>query len=152
MLEVTQKDFVSDLSDTPRFGSRERDLSYLGYRYVVVEVGQKEGRQAKWKPGFYLSSVTPEEAHRRLIQSALVRALGEENIVRVIDEATTDFGGDDALKITVVIKPGAAKLLSAGASLDALVRVREQLSRMQDERTPAIEYATEDELAEDGTS
>lgn len=152
VFELTHNDFVSDLSDRPRFGSKDRDLSYLGFRYVVVEIGQSEGRHAKWKSGFYLSKLSPAEAHRRLIQYVLVDALGDRNVERVVDESTTDSRGDDALRITVVIKPGAAKILSGGESLDALVRVREQLSRMQDSRTPTIEYATEDELAEDGAS
>ena len=76
--------------------------------------------------------------------------LGAENVVRVEFEPATDSQGQDALKITVVIAPGSTEKLAKGASLSALVRLQERLSKMRDDRTPIIEYATEAELAQDG--
>ena len=150
IFELQPKDYVSELAKIPRFGKVDRDLWYLGYKHIVVEIGRSEGQKAKWKPGFYRSQVKPEEAFWRLIQQALVAELGAKNVVRVEHEPTTDSQGQDALKITVVIAPGATKDLAKGASLDALVRLQERLSEMREDRTPMIEYATEAELAEDG--
>lgn len=150
IFELRPEDFVSDLATTPRFGDVDRDLWYLGHKRVVVEIGRSEGRRAKWKPGFYRSRVKPEDAFGRLIQQALVAELGAENVVRVEYEPTTDSQGQDALKIIVVIAPGATKKLATGASLSALVRLQERLSQMREDRTPIIEYATEAELVQDG--
>ncbi len=150
LFELRREDFVSDLSATPRFGKGDRDLWYLGYKHIVVEIGRNEGRRIKWKPGFYRSRVKPEDAFAKLIQQALVSELGAENVVRVEYEPAIGSQGQDALKITVVIAPGAVKKLSKGASLDALVRLQARLSEMRENRTPIIEYATEAELAHDG--
>ena len=149
LFELQPKDFASDLATTPRFGDVDRDLWYLGYKHIVVEVEPSEARPAKWKPGFYLSSVKPEDAFGRLIQQSLVAELGAKNVVRVEYEPTTDSQGQGALKITVVITPGATKKLLKGATLDALVRLQGRLSEMKEERTPIIQYATEAELAQD---
>ena len=76
--------------------------------------------------------------------------LGAENVLRVESEQTIDSRDQDALRITVVIAPNATKKLASGASLAALVRLRERLNEMREQRTPIVEYATEDELAQDG--
>ena len=150
LFELHPEDFVSDLATTPRFGNVDRDLWYVGYQHIVIEIGRNEGRRAKWKPGFYRSRVEPGDAFGRLIQQALVAELGAKNVLRVVYEPTTGSQGQDALKITVVIAPGATKKLAKGASLSALVRLQERLSEMREDRTPIIEYATEAELAQDG--
>lgn len=149
LFELRPDDFVSDLMTPPKFGDTDRDLWLLGYKHIVVEIGRSEGRRAKWKPGFYRSKVQPDEAVRKLLQQALATALGSENVVRVEYGPTTDSRGHDALKITVVIVPGATEILRKGASLAALVKLQERLSEMGEERTPIIEYATEAELAQD---
>jgi len=79
----------------------------------------------------------------------LAAELGEDNIVRLDWEPTTDSQGREALKITVVIPPGATRKLRDGAVLDASVRLRERLREMGENRTPIVEYATEAELAQD---
>jgi hypothetical protein len=76
--------------------------------------------------------------------------LGSENVVRAEYEPTADSQGRGALKITVVIAPGAIKRLRDGAALDALVKLQERLRGMGERRTPIIQYATEAELQEDG--
>jgi hypothetical protein len=152
LFELAPKDFLSDLTKTPRFGDRERDRWYLGYRNIVVEIDPGESRRTKWQPGFYRSRVKPQEAFRRLIQQALVAELGQENVIRVEYEPTADSRGQDALKIMVVIKPKAAKKLATEAPLNALVRLRKRLGEMRDDRTPIIQYATEAELAQDADS
>lgn len=148
LFELRPEDFVSDLATTPRFGSVDRDLWYLGYKHIVVEIAPSEGKEVNWKPGFYRSQIRPKEAFQRLIQQALVSELGAENVVRVEYEPSTDSRGQEALRITVVIAQDAIEELSKGASLSALVRLQERLSEMGEVRTPIIEYATEAELAQ----
>lgn len=150
LFELRPGDFVSELAITPRFGDTTRDRTYFGFRHVVVEVGRDEGQKAKWKSGFYVSRIKPDEAFRRLIQQAFVAELGNENVIRAEYEPTTDLQGRSALKITVVIAPEATNRLAKGAALDALVGLQKRLREMREERTPIIEYATEAELQQDG--
>jgi hypothetical protein len=150
LFELQKEDFVSELAKTPRFGDVNRDLWYLGHKHVVVEIGPSEARRINWTPGYYRSRIEPDEAVGRLIRQALATELGDENVVRVEYEPTTDSQGRDALQIKVVIAPGATKKLKQGAALDALVRLRSRLHEMREERTPIVEYATEAELAQDG--
>lgn len=152
IFELRPDDFVSELTATPRFGDVDRGLIYRGYKHIVVEIDQAEGRRAKWKPGYYRSPVKPEDAFWRLVRQALAVELGDENVVRVEHESATDSRGDDALKITVVIAPGATEKLAKGASLSALVQLQLRLNAMRENRTPIIDYATEAELAEDASS
>jgi hypothetical protein len=152
LFELKPTDKVSDLATTPRFGDVRRDRWFAGYKYIVVELGDDERPPTNWQSGFYLSKVTPKEAFGRLIKRALVSELGDGNVARVEWEPTTDSEGHDALKITVVITPGAIRRLDGKAILNALVKVREQLSEMRDDRIPIIEYATEAELAQDASS
>lgn len=148
LFDLRQEDFISGLDQTPRFGDKNQTFYYRGYKHVVVEVDQGEARREKWQPGFYRSSVSPEEAFGRLLKSALASALGEKNLIRVQYSPAVDSRGEDALLVTAVIDPNAVQELESGATLDALVKLRERLREMQDERTPIVEYATEAELAQ----
>jgi hypothetical protein len=151
LCELRQGDFMSDLAVTPRrFGDVDRDLWYAGYKHIVVEVEEGEGRKAKWKAGFYKSRLTPKEVFRRLVQQPLVAALGHDNVVRVEFAPGIDSQGRGAIRTTVVLTPHAIERLPNGAPVDALVRLRERLQEMRVDRTPIIEYATEAELAENG--
>lgn len=149
IFDLRRDHFVSERAKTPRFGDVERDLTYAGFKHIVVEIESGEGRKEKWKPGFYRSPITPKEAFSKLIQHALTAKLGDNNVVRVDFESTTDSRGQDALKVTVVIAPGATERLKNGATLDALVSLQERLREMRENRVPIIEYATEAELAQD---
>jgi hypothetical protein len=149
LCELRPGDFLSDLSAGPRFGDTDRELWYTGFKHIVVKIEDEEARHAKWRPGHYRSRLTPKETFRRLIQRALVQALGKDNVVRADFEPTIDSEGEGAIKVTVVITPEAIDKLANGAVVDALVLVRERLGEMRVNRTPIIEYATEAELAED---
>lgn len=149
LFELRPDDFISDLEATPRFGPVDRELAYAGYRHIVVEVERGEGRRAKWRAGFYRSRTTPKDAFHKLIRQALAAKLGDDNIVRLEFEPATDSHGRDAIKITVVIIPGAPHSLEGQAVLDALVSLGTRLHEMRDDRIPIIEYATEAELEQD---
>ena len=152
LLELQPSAFISDAAAAPKFGDVDRDLSFLGFKHIVVEIEPDEGKRAKWKPGLYRSAVRPEEAYRRLIEQPFIAALGKDNVVRVEHAPTTDSQGRDALRVTVVVAPDSVRKLAKGAVLDALVKLRERLSEMRDDRIPIVEYATEAELLEDGGS
>jgi hypothetical protein len=146
LFELQPDDHVSGLEATPRFGDVNRDLTYAGFRHIVVKIGRNEGRQANWKSGFYKSRITPKEAVVRLIRQALVAELGDNIVERLEIEPTTDSQGREALKIAVVLTPGATDRIAGDAVLDALVSVQDRFREMREERIPIIEYATEAEL------
>jgi hypothetical protein len=150
LFELQPRHLVSDLNLTPRFGATNRDLTFAGFKHIVVEVEPAEGRRAKWKPGFYLSPIRPKDGFGKLIQEALVAKLGNSNVERLQWEPATDSQGREALKITVVIPPDAVSKLEKDAVLDALVSLQERLNEMRDHRTPIVQYATEAELRQDG--
>jgi hypothetical protein len=149
LFELQKQDFLSDLGSIPRFGNKERDLTYVGFKHIVVEVERIEGRQARWKPGYYKSRIKPKDAFNRLLKQALAAELGDKNLVRVDVQPAVDSQNRQALKITAVIEPDAAQRLRPGAVLDALVKLQSRLAEMRDNRVPLIEYATEAELQQD---
>ncbi len=149
IFDLRRDHFVSERATTPRFADVQRDLTFAGFKHIVVEVEPGEGRKEKWKPGFYRSPITPKEAFSKLVQHARTAKLGDNNVVRVELEPATDSTGHDALKVTVVIAPGATERLKNGATLDALVNLQKRLNEMREDRLPIIEYATEAELEQD---
>jgi len=150
LFDVRPENHVADLASSARLGDVNHNLSYAGLTHIVVEIEPGEARRAKWKPGFYKSNTSPKDAFSKLVQESLVEELGEDNVIRVEHEPTTDSRGRDALKIRVVIAPDAIHRLANGAVLDALVRLRARLREMREERIPIIEYATEAELHQNG--
>ncbi len=147
LFELQPADFVSDPEKTPRFGDKDRDLWFKGFKHIVVEVDRGEARREGWKPGFYRSKVKPSDAISRLFRNVLADEIGPDNIVRVDYEPTTDSEGRGAMKVTVVIAPGATKRLAeSGVALNALVRLQEQIGHIARDRTPIVQYATEAEL------
>lgn len=78
--------------------------------------------------------------------------VAEEGVERVLAELTTDSEGNDALRITVVLKPEAAETLSGDAALDLLVELQRELQLEGEERFAVVQYATEQELAADEES
>jgi hypothetical protein len=153
LFHLGPKHFVSDLVVTPRFGHVERDLTWAGYKHVVVEIETAESANTKWRPGFYKSTVKPKEAFRRLIQYTLTTVLGEDNIVRVDYDQTVDSLGHDAIRAVVVVTPGAPQRIANESVLNASVALQSQLRKMRAMRPHSplvmIEYATEAELAQD---
>ena len=153
LFELRPEDFISEPRGAPpfgpRFGDASRDLAYAGFKHIVVEIEPAEGRKV-WKAGFYKSPVGPREAFRRLLQQALVSGLGRDNVVRLEFEPAADSLGHEAIEITVVIPPDAIRKLKGRRVVDGLVKLRERLHEMRDERTPIVRYATEADLEQVG--
>ena len=56
------------------------------------------------------------------------------------------------MRITIVIRPGAAAKIKGDAALDTLVQIQDRLRAAGEERFPIVEYATKEELEEGGDS
>ena len=87
----------------------------------------------------------------------IAREVATANLTRsrvsdVVTEPTIDSEGREALRITIVIKPGAAAKIKGDAALDTLVQIQDRLREAGEERFPIVEYATEEELEESGDS
>ncbi len=101
VLDLEPEHFLMDLSRTPKFGDIERDLTWVGYRHVVVEVGVDEA-QGDWRSGFYRSPLSTVEAFFRL---QVHQRLGD----RWRDEWKKghDADGDPAVWLWAVLKTDA---------------------------------------------
>lgn len=71
---------------------------------------------------------------------------------RVLAEPTSDSEGKDALSITVVLTPEALQGLTGDQVLDLLVALQQRLRAEGEERSPVIQYASEQELESDTQS
>jgi hypothetical protein len=85
---------------------------------------------------------------RAAVIDAARRNFGPEKIVRAVVEPWSDWLGNDALRVTIVIAPDAD--LSGRAAAETLVQTNQWLLRQGEERRAFIFYATEDELADSG--
>jgi hypothetical protein len=70
------------------------------------------------------------------------------DVERVLVEPTVDSGGQDALRITLVLRPEAVKTWTGDDALDVLVAIQHALLAQQEERLAIVHYATEAELNE----
>lgn len=101
ILDLTPGDFKLPLSQTPRFGAKDRDLTLFGYKHVVVEVDSDEAI-GEWKPGFYVSPLSPHDALLRMLGARIEARIG--NNWRVGLEEGRDADGDEALWAWVALK------------------------------------------------
>jgi len=87
-----------------------------------------------------------EEIAKRVASANLTST----NVTSVSSSPTIDSLGQDALRITIVIKSGAESTISGDAALDTLVGIRDKLRLAGEERLAIIEYATKEELEAGG--
>jgi hypothetical protein len=78
--------------------------------------------------------------------------LTSSSVSNIVSEPAIDSEGRDALRITIVIKPGAAAKIKGDAALDTLVQIQDRLRQAGEERFPIVEYATKEELEESDDS
>ena len=83
----------------------------------------------------------------RMIEETAKSKLGRDNVVRVFAEPGSDWTGKDALRITIVITPGALDRITGDDLVDNLFAIHTSFYEAQDDRMPIIRYATEEELA-----
>ncbi len=70
-----------------------------------------------------------------------------ENVSRVVSDRAVDSAGDEALRIMIVFTGKSIPPLSGEAIIANLSQLSDELQRNADERFPILEYATEEELA-----
>ena len=83
-----------------------------------------------------------------IAQKVAVANLSSAAVKSALSESAVDSQGREALRITIVIEPGAAEKFKGEAVLKTLVEIQNQLQRAGDERFPIIQYATEEDLSE----
>jgi hypothetical protein len=88
----------------------------------------------------------------QIVAEVATATLARENVDRVMSEAAIDSQGEEALRITIVIKEGAVERLKGDPVLDTLVQIHDRLLDGGEERAPLVEYATQAELDAVGAS
>ena len=91
-----------------------------------------------------------EKRIEEIAQEVASANLASTNVTSVSSSPTVDSQGNDALRITIVLKPGAESRISGDAALGALVGIRDRLRRAGEERLAIVEYATKEELEAGG--
>lgn len=81
-----------------------------------------------------------------IAQKVAVANLSSSAVKSAMSEPAVDSQGREALRITIVIEPGAAEKFKGQAVLKTLVEIQNQLQKAGDERFPIIQYATEEDL------
>jgi hypothetical protein len=89
---------------------------------------------------------------REIAQKVARKNLTNTNVTSVSSSPTIDSEGHDALRITIVIEPGAEAKIDGDAALDTLVGIKDGLRREGEERMAIVEYATKEELEAGGDS
>ena len=93
-----------------------------------------------------------EKRVRQIAQEVATANLTSANVSSIISSTMIDSEGHEALRIIIVIKPGAEAKITGDAVLDTLVQIQDRLRQAGEQRFPIIEYATKKELAESGNS
>jgi hypothetical protein len=83
----------------------------------------------------------------KIVETSAKATLGDENVVRAFTEPGADSEGKDALRITIVVTPGAADRIKGADVMKMLLDVHNRFDSKKEERAPIIHYATEEELA-----
>jgi hypothetical protein len=87
-----------------------------------------------------------EKRIREIAQEVARAKLASAHVTFVSSSPMIDSQGQDALRITIVIAPGAETRISGNVALDTLVGIRDQLRRAGEDRLAIVEYATKEEL------
>jgi hypothetical protein len=90
----------------------------------------------------------PQTKINEIVAEVATATFTRENFEKVLSEPTVDSQGDEALRITVVIKPEAVEKLKGDPVLDFLLGIHHRLQEAGEERFPIVEYATPEELDE----
>lgn len=86
----------------------------------------------------------------RIAEEVAREKLGAENVVRTVAEPMVDWTGAEGWRVLIVLASDAVARISGDAALDNLSLLQERLQAAGDERFGFVEYATEEELAEEG--
>jgi hypothetical protein len=93
-----------------------------------------------------------EKRIQQIAREVATANLTSANVSSIASSTAIDSEGHEALRITIVIKPGAEVKIKGDAALDTLVQIQDRLRKAGEERFPIVEYATKKELSESGNS
>lgn len=98
-----------------------------------------------------MSKVTMLSANdiERIAADAARRHLGTEIIDRITSADTIDSEGREAVRITVILVPNAARKLGGDAALDTLVEIQQKLAAAGESRLATIDYGEAGEIFEE---
>jgi hypothetical protein len=88
----------------------------------------------------------------RIAEEVAREKLGAENVVRTVAEPMVDWTGAEGWRVLIVLAAEAVSRISGEAALDNLVGLQKSIQRAGDSRAAFVEYATEEELAEGGST
>lgn len=86
----------------------------------------------------------------RIVEGVASPALGHDNVLRVFAEPGADADGNDIVRVTIVLAPGAVDRIEDDALAKTLVETNKRLREAGEERQSVVFYATEEELAASG--
>ena len=86
------------------------------------------------------------EALIQIASRAALAHLGESVVESAFVQPSLDSEGREALRITIVIRPGKVGGLSGDKTLDTLYEIQRELSLAGEGRLAIVEYATRKEL------
>jgi len=86
------------------------------------------------------------EVNRMVKKVASANFKRPAGVRRVFSQRAADSEGEEALRITIVLKPDGLDKISGDMVLDTLVGIGKALRAANDERFPIIDYATEEDL------
>lgn len=87
-----------------------------------------------------------------IARQVAVANLSAQSVETVLTEAMLDSEGRDAVRITIVIKPGKIDKLVGDNVLDTLYQIQTRLSEEGEDRLALVDYATRKELDKIGAS
>ena len=90
------------------------------------------------------------DAIKKIVSEVAKANLTSKFVREVRSEPATDSVGREALRITIVIVPGAEAKIKGDALVDTLAQIQDRLRQAGEERFPIVEYATTKELKQSG--
>jgi len=91
-----------------------------------------------------------EKRIRQIAQEVATANLTPANFSSIASSTATDSEGHEALRIVIIIKPGAEAKIKGDAALDTLVEIQNRLRKEGEDRFPLVEFATKKELSASG--
>lgn len=90
--------------------------------------------------------ITLDDANR-VVGNAASATLKDAGLIRALTEDTVDPDGRDALRVVLVVD--AENKITGDLAVEVLVRIQQDLQRAGEDRFAYVEYATEEDLAEE---
>jgi len=103
VFDLSVSHFIAPLGGLPNVGDSKENLTWKGYKNVLIEVSDEESSET-WKAGFYKSPLSPTEAFMRLkVHNELKHAWRDEW------KKGEDSDGERAIYLWATLKAEAPK-------------------------------------------